>query len=460
MPLRLLVVDDEEPVRRLVLNLASKWGHSAVQAPDPEEALKLLSAGDFDAVISDLRMPGMDGMELLRKLKSDHPDLDVVILTSHGDVKTAVEAMRAGAYDFLEKFPELTAMQSLLARLAHLAELRAENRRLREELTAAAAGQLRPLLGRSQAMLRVISTVEQVAGNRSNVLIVGESGTGKEVIARAIHARGPSAKAPFLGLNCAAVSRTLLESQLFGHLKGSFTGAAEDRPGFFVAAGSGTLFLDEVTEVDLELQPRLLRVLQEREVSPVGGTTPVKVQARVIAATGRDPEKAIAEGRLREDLYYRLNVVRIDVPPLRERREDIPLLVEHFNQKFSRNYGVVPKKVPVVTLAALAACRWPGNIRQLENVIERAFALGDRPELAIDDLPPEVREPSAAQRAEPLPATASALPADPPATLEAAEHEAISRALTVAKGNKSEAARILDIPRNRLYRLMVQHNLQ
>jgi DNA-binding NtrC family response regulator len=332
MPLRLLIVDDEAPVRRLVLDLAAKWGHSAAEAPDPAAALELLARQEFDAVISDLRMPGMDGMELLRKLRAERPDMDVVILTSHGDVKTAVEAMRAGAYDFVEKFPDLAVMQSLLGRLAHLAELRAENLRLRGQLSDAMAGTVRPLLGQSPAMRKVMDTAELVAGNRSNVLIVGESGTGKEVVARAIHARGPAAKVPFLGLNCASVSRTLLESQLFGHLKGSFTGAIEDRPGFFVAAGAGTLFLDEITEVDLDLPPRLLRVLQEREVVPVGGTAAVKVQARVVAATGRDPQEAIRQGRFREDLYYRLNVVRIDLPPLRERRADIPLLVEYFNQ--------------------------------------------------------------------------------------------------------------------------------
>jgi DNA-binding NtrC family response regulator len=302
-------------------------------------------------------------------------------------------------------------------------------------------------------MRKVIDTVELVAGNRSTVLVVGESGTGKEVVARAIHARGPAPARPFLGLNCASVSRTLLESQLFGHLKGSFTGAIESRPGFFLAAGEGTLFLDEITEVDLELQPRLLRTLQEREVVPVGGTEPVKVAARVIAATGRDPETAIREGHLREDLYYRLNVVRIDLPPLRERREDIPLLVEYFNQKFSQAYGVAPKKVPVATLAKLSAYRWPGNIRQLENVVERAFALGERAELTVDMLPPEVRGEAPAAAA-PGPAPTESL-----LTLDAVERQTLQRAMAAAAGNKSEAARLLDIPRPRLYRLLEQHGL-
>ena len=458
MPLRLLIVDDEEPVRRLVVNLAAKWGHQASPAAEPAEALELLASQDFDAVITDLRMPGMDGLELLKKLRAERPEMDVVVLTSHADVKNAVEAMRAGAYDFVVKFPEMSAMQSLFSRLAGLAGLRAENRRLREELAGSLGAGLRPLLGKSPAMLKVIETVELVAANRSTVLVVGESGTGKEVVARAIHARGPAAARPFIGLNCASVSRTLLESQLFGHLKGSFTGAIENRPGFFVAAGEGTLFLDEITEVDLELQPRLLRTLQEREVVPVGGTEPVKVAARVIAATGRDPETAIREGRLREDLYYRLNVVRIDLPPLRERSEDIPLLVEYFNQKFSGAYGVAPKKVPVATLARLASYHWPGNIRQLENVVERAFALGDRAELTVNMLPPEVRgeAPPAASAAT---GTAAPATADKLLTLAAAERQSLQRAMAAAAGNKSEAARLLDIPRPRLYRLLQEHDL-
>jgi DNA-binding NtrC family response regulator len=453
--LRLLIVDDEEPVRRLLLSAAGNWGHHAAAAPNPAEALKLLAAEEFDAVITDLQMPGMDGMEFIRKLRAERPDVNAVVLTSHGDVAKAVEAMRAGAYDFLIKFPSLPALEALLSRLAQLAALRAENRRLREELAGQLATGARPLLGRSPAMLRVAETVGLVAANRSNVLIVGESGTGKEVVARAIHARSGQPQAPFLGLNCASFSRTLLESQLFGHLKGSFTGAIEDRPGFFVAAGEGTLFLDEVTEVDAELQPRLLRALQEREVIPVGGTAAVKVRARVISATGRDPAAAIREGRLREDLYYRLNVVRIDLPPLRERREDIPLLVEYFNQKFSRVYGVAPKKVSAEVLAVLSACDWPGNVRQLENAVEHAFALGERAEITMESLPPEVRGGSggtgagSGQRAAPAAAI----------TLGAAERDALVRAMDAAGGNKSLAAKLLDIPRNRLYRLLKQHNI-
>jgi DNA-binding NtrC family response regulator len=450
-----LIVDDEEPVRKLLLDAAATWGHSATAAPNPAEALKLLAAGEFDAVITDLQMPGMDGMEFIRKLRAERPDVNAVVLTSHGDVSKAVEAMRAGAYDFLIKFPSLAAMEALLSRLAQLAALRSENRRLREELAGQLASGSRPLLGRSPVMLRVAETIDLVAGNRSNVLIVGESGTGKEVVARAIHARSARPQAPFLGLNCASFSRTLLESQLFGHLKGSFTGAVEDRPGCFVAAGDGTLFLDEVTEVDAELQPRLLRALQEREVIPVGGTSPVKVRARVISATGRDPAAAIRDGRLREDLYYRLNVVRIDLPPLRERREDIPLLIEHFNQKFSKVYGVAPKTVPADALAVLSAYGWPGNVRQLENAIERAFALGERAELTLESLPPEVRggAGSSGKSPEQISDAGSVV------TLEAAEQEALVRAMKSAGGNKSLAARLLDIPRNRLYRLLQQHKI-
>ena len=450
MPLRLLIVDDEEPVRRLLVDLAGNLGHRATAVPGGAQALEAITEGDFDAVVTDLRMPDIDGIELLKKLRAERPEIDVVVLTSHGDVKTAVEAMRAGAYDFLEKFPDLPSMESLLGRLDNVARLRAENRRLRQELAESMGQGPKPLIGQGAEMSRVAETVDLVAGNRSNVLIVGESGTGKEVVARAIHSRGAVANRPFVGLNCASVSRTLLESQLFGHLKGSFTGAIADRPGFFVAARKGSLFLDEVTEVDPELQPKLLRSLQEREVVPVGGTEPVKIEARVISATGRDPEEAIREGKLREDLYYRLNVVRINLPSLRKRREDIPLLVEHFNQKFSEVYGLAPKKIPEETLKLLSGYRWPGNVRQLENAVERAFALGEKPEIAPHDLPPEVRGETPAQTA----AQAE------PVTFKEAEKAAVERAMAAAGDNKSEAARLLGVPRNRLYRLLKQFDLQ
>jgi DNA-binding NtrC family response regulator len=301
-------------------------------------------------------------------------------------------------------------------------------------------------------MRSVFETISAVGQNRSNVLIQGETGTGKELVAKAIHYSGPRRDGPFIALNCGSVSKTLLESQLFGHVKGAFTGAVKDNPGYFVATEGGTLFLDEITEVDTEIQVRLLRAIQEREVPPVGGTKPVPFDVRIIAATNRNAQEAVEEDALRQDLFYRLSVVVIDLPPLRDRREDVRALVDYFNSRLSAEYGIAPREVSGETMQLLQEYDWPGNVRQLENVIERAFALGHGPAIGPENLPPEIRRDSR-----------PAAPADgaPPAscTLEEGERAIILRALEEAGGNKVKAARILGIKRKRLYRLLHKHGL-
>jgi two-component system NtrC family response regulator len=430
-----------------------RLGHDVTVCPDGLTAVAALQRSTYDCLLVDLDMPGLGGIEVIVRAKELSSDTEAVVLTGKSSLETAIAALRHGAFDYLTKPCRLVELQAVLQRVAEKRELTNKYRALKQRLERLEGSS--DLIGDSEAMRAVRALIAKVAPTDSTVVILGETGTGKELVARAIHYSGPRAPRPFLALNCGSVSKTLLESQLFGHVKGAFTGAVRENPGFFAAAAGGTLFLDEVTEMDGETQVRLLRAVQEREVTPVGGTRPVAVDVRIIAATNRRLREALESRVLREDLYYRLAVVVLEMPPLRERKDDIRALVEYFNSRLSKEYGLSPRAVAPEALKALEAYDWPGNVRQLENVIERAFALGCSPTIGLEDLPPEISGRSgAAAPGGPLP---SGLP--PPGTLGDGEREFIRRALAAAGGNKVRAAELLGINRMRLYRLLHKHRL-
>jgi len=452
-PVRILVVDDEPAVRDVLSRGLGALGYQVSTADSAEAALARIADSIFDVLITDLSMPGMGGMELIPRAKAQQPDMAVIVITAYATVESAVKAMKDGARDYLTK---PFSMDEVLLRIERVISERAlsrENIELRRELRRGynlAHGT--PIVGTSPEMKAVFDTIAAVGPNRSNVLIQGETGTGKEVVAKAIHHSGPRSSKPFIALNCGSVSKSLLESQLFGHVKGAFTGAVRNNPGFFVAAQGGTLFLDEVTEIDTEIQVRLLRAVQEREVTPVGGATPVPVDVRIVAATNRGARQAVEEGVLRQDLFYRLAVVVIDIPPLRTRRGDIPALVRHFNARLSTEYGLSEREISPEAMDLLMRYDWPGNVRELENAIERAFALGAGATITPDDLPPHLvsGETDAAVSARP---GAGSLDE----TIAAVERAALVEALRRSGNNRARAAKELGIERKKLYRLLHKH---
>jgi two-component system response regulator PilR (NtrC family) len=387
-PVRILLVEDEANMVRTLAKILERKGHVVDAAATGARALQRLSEVSYDLVITDLNMPVMDGMQLLREMHARDLHPATIVLTGHGTIQSAVEAMKLGAGDYLIKPCHPEELLLVAARLLELRELRREVKHLRRQLSQ--VDHFGEIIGQSPPMQAIYHIVEAVSQNKSNVLLSGENGTGKELVAHTIHHKGPLTARPFLAINCGALSETLLESQLFGHRKGSFTGAIEDHEGVFQAADGGTLFLDEISEIPLPLQVKFLRAIQEKEVTPLGSTRPVRVDVRIIAATNRDLEEAVRNGSFRTDLFYRLNVVPIHLPPLRERRADIPLLVEHFIQDFSRIYGVEPKRMTPDAMQRVVEYAWPGNIRELQNAIERAFALSAEPEITLTDLPPAV----------------------------------------------------------------------
>ncbi len=449
---RTLLVEDEPNMVRTLAKILERRGHRVDSAANGEEALRLLERETYDLVITDLNMPVMDGMQLLREMRARGLQPATLVLTGHGTIQSAVEAMKLGAGDYLIKPCHPEELLIVVGRLLELRALRREVQVLRR--AARRESRFGEMIGQSPAMREVYRIIEAVSENKSNVLVCGENGTGKELVARTIHQRGPWRDRPFLAVNCGAFSETLLESQLFGHRRGAFTGAIDDHEGVFQAAHGGTLFLDEVTEIPLSLQVKFLRAIQEREVTPLGSNRPVKFDVRLIAATNRDVEQAVRQGAFRSDLFYRLNVVAIHLPALRERREDIPLLVAHFVQRFSRDYDVEPKAVTGAAMRKLLDYHWPGNIRELQNVIERAFALSRAPAIDVEDLPAAVRNGGAHSEI-----GGPASPEDDVLTLAEVERRAIVAALARARGNKSEAARILGIDRQRLYRKLEKYGL-
>jgi DNA-binding NtrC family response regulator len=449
MGARILLVEDEINMARTLAKNLERAGHSVAHAPHGQAALTRLADGSFDVVLTDLKMPVMDGMALLRAMHDRGFSAAVVVLTGYGTIESAVEAMKLGAADYMIKDARPPEILLTIDRVLKIDSLRRENARLREEV-----GKLRgsgELIGTSVPMQTIYGMIEAVAENKSTVLVSGESGTGKELVARTIHARGPLGAHPFVAINCAGLSETLLDSQLFGHRRGSFTGAVSDHDGVFRAAEGGTLFLDEVSEIPLSLQAKFLRAIQEREVTPLGSSLPVTVDVRLIAATNRDLEGEMRAGRFRADLFYRLNVVHIEVPALRARPNDIPALVEHFVQRFSLQYGVAAKRVAPEALERLVVYGWPGNVRELQNAIERAFALSSADTIELEHLPAPI---VGRARTDPVLLEPGELP-----TLEEAERRLVSAALRKSGGNKNEAARLLGIDRQRLYRKIEKYDL-
>jgi two-component system response regulator AtoC len=443
---RILVVDDEDKMRRLLEMALLAMGHDVAQAADGKEALARFADGPFDLVLTDLRMPNLDGIGLLRALRERGEEVPVVVLTAHGSVETAVEAMKLGAVDYIIRPFEMSTVELAVTRALAMEQVQRENRFLREEM-ARGWGEF---VGQSPAMLGLYQLIRQVAPARSSVFVVGETGTGKELVARAIHDES-GRTGLFVPINCAAIPANLLESELFGYRKGAFTGADKDRMGRFEVASGGTLFLDEVTEMPMALQAKLLRVLQENSVERLGGHTPVAVDLRVVAATNRDPQQAVAEGRLRQDLYFRLNVVRVDVPPLRERRDDIPLLAGYFLDKYSRELGRPTPRLDADALAQLVGYAWPGNIRELENMMERAAVLSQGDTISPTLLPDEVFNPVSAPVA---PVGAADVPPESlvmEAQVAQLEKSLIQEALRRTGDNKSGAARLLEISERSLW---------
>ncbi len=445
MSSRILVVDDEAKMRRLLEMALTGLGHTVVQAEDGEAALARYAEEPFDLVLTDLRMPRLDGLGLLRALRGRGEEVPVVVLTAHGSIESAVEAMKLGAVDYILRPFEMSTVELAVTRALAMHLVQRENRFLRDEVERGWG----EFIGQSEPMQALYRLIRQVAPARSSVFVAGETGTGKELVARAIHHESGRAGL-FVAINCAAIPAELLESELFGHRKGAFTGADRDRMGRFEVSSGGTLFLDEVTEMPMALQSKLLRVLQEGVVERLGAHQPVNVDLRVVAATNRDPMQAVTEGRLRQDLYYRLNVVRVEVPPLRERGEDIPLLAQHFLEKYSRELGRRPPLLEPQTLERLAVYAWPGNIRELENMMERAAVLAQGDRVTPGQLPPEV-SPRPATAA--IPVSAEALPdnlsLEP--QVEALEKRLIEEALRRTGDNKSAAARLLEISERSLW---------
>ena len=445
----LLIVEDEPKMQRLLeLNLAEE-GFTIHTTPSAEAALDRLRQEKVDLVVTDLRLPGMSGLEFLQAVKRANASLPVVVMTAYGSVETAVDAMKAGASDYVLKPFSMDEIKLIIHKELDVHRLREENRSLREALGH--RYEFKNIIARSPKMQEVLATVERIASTNSTVLLGGESGVGKDLIARAIHQHSRRASGPFVKINSTAIPENLLESELFGYEKGAFTGAVSSKPGKFELADKGTIFLDEIGDVPPATQVKLLRVLQEREFERLGGTKTLKVDVRLVAATNRDLRAALEEGTFREDLYYRLNVVPIDIPPLREHKEDVPYLAEHFVARFAREAAKPVTGITPAAMKLLTDFHWPGNVRELENIIERAVALSTGPVIDVADIQLDTarRKPPAAEGAG---SVAPFLPEG--TTLEQYEDELIQEALRRSNGNKSQAARLLGLSRNALrYRL-------
>jgi len=446
LAISVLIVEDEDATRNLCRDVVVGAGLHARTAATTEEALEALEQHPVDIVITDLRIPQMGGLELLKHIREVYPQTAVMVLTQYGTIESAVEATRMGAVDYVTKPFHIPELRGKLDRVVRLLEVDQENRILREQLRT------RPgfggLIGTSTKMQRVYRLIEKVSQHNYPVLILGESGTGKELVARSIHFSGSRKNKPFVPVDCSALVPTLIESELFGYVKGAFTGAMHAKTGLMESAGSGTLFLDEIGDMPIDLQAKLLRAIQEKEVKPVGSTDRISIAVRVIAATNRDLEAAVRQGQFRQDLFFRLNVVQIKLPPLRERKSDIPLLVNAFLEKFSEAGRM--RAISEEAMARLIAYDWPGNIRELENAIERAVALGSGPILHVGDLPSGLHY-----------AVGDRMPqADEVMPLEELERRAILRALREAGGDKLAAARLLGIGKTTLYRKLKQYETE
>ncbi|WP_163990778.1 sigma-54-dependent transcriptional regulator [Pyxidicoccus caerfyrddinensis] len=435
---RILVVDDDPQARDLLQRLLGTLG-TVTQAPDPKRAAERLAEGSFDLVMTDMAMPEPgDGLKVLQAVKTHLPDTPVIVVTAFGNIEGALDSIQQGAFDYLAKPFDVDAILRVARRALEQKRLVEENRSLRQQVERTSL----VLVGRSPALLEVYKHVARAAASNVPVLITGETGTGKEMVARALHKRSPRASGPFIPVDCGAITESLMESELFGHAKGSFTGASGARRGVFEEASGGTLFLDEIGDVGMKVQSQLLRVLQEGEIRRVGESIPVKVDVRVVAATNKDLKARVVEGLFREDLLYRLDVVHLHLPPLRERREDVPALVEHFAARHARG-GVRPVVTPEA-MTRLTGYDWPGNVRQLENVVARALALNVTGVLGPQDFPEPIGD--ATQKL-------TGLAGDMPSLAELSRRYA-AHVLQHVGGNKSEAARLLDVDRKTLYKLL------
>jgi len=439
MKTRLLVVDDEQSIRRLCMTIGNTLGYVCAEAESAEAALARLDTDTPDLLLTDLKLPNMSGVELLKQTKQLLPHTEVAIMTGHGSIESAVDAMKLGAYDYIEKPFRVEKMR-----------LVTENEFLRERVTT--EENLDGIIGSSANIQDVLRMISRLKDTRTPVLISGESGTGKELAARAIHFRGTMAKTPFVAVDCGSLVPTLMESELFGYEKGAFTGATKSKAGLFQSADGGTIFLDEIGELPLEMQAKLLRVLQEKEVRPVGSNDKVNVDVRVIAATNRDLEAAYRSGTFRKDLYFRLNVVTVHLPPLRERRSDIPVLVHHFLDRYAKGSHI---QVTAAAMKSLLHYEWPGNVRELENCIARAVTLGDGKVIDVADLPPAIRSEQAGSGIVPSQDTSNL------STTALAEMErmTILRVFEQANGDKALAGKMLGISRATLYRKLKRYNI-
>ena len=443
VPQNVLVVDDDQDMRALLRDVLEEHGYKVTLAQNGQEALKSLREGEYPVVLTDLRMKGIQGIELLAEIKRSFPDTNVILMTAFGSVETALEAMKQGASDYLMKPVKNDDLLRVTERSFREALLRSEINRLRREVNKEYS--FNQILGKSKPMREIFDLIRRVADSPTNILITGESGTGKELVAKALHYNSERKDAAFVAVNCAAIPEQLLESELFGHMRGAFTDAKVDKRGLFEEAAKGTLFLDEISELPLMLQAKLLRAIQEKEIRRLGANRPIAVDTRLIAATNLNLSEEVKAKRFREDLYYRLNVIEMRLPPLRERREDIPLLVDAFLKKFGQARGKDVKGVSEATMALLVDYAWPGNVRELENVIERAVTLSRGDKIVPDDLPGTIQGSRGDRRV--LDEAAEKMH-----PLHEIEKEYIKKILEKMGGNKYQAAQVLGIDRKTLYR--------
>jgi DNA-binding NtrC family response regulator len=445
----ILLIDDDDSLRRVMEFSLTEAGHRVRAAASGEDGLRLFEQETFDAVITDITMPGMSGMEVLAKVRQREADIPVIIITAYGTIESAVEAMKQGAFDYITKPVSRDELRLTLEKAIRMRRLEKENVELRAEVTD--RYRFESIIGSSEKMKEVLDLAGRVAVSDASLLITGESGTGKELLARGVHFNSRRAAGPFVAVNCAAIPEALIESELFGHVKGSFTGAVKDKEGKFELADGGTLFLDEIGDLRIDLQAKILRALQEREVDRVGGGKPASVDVRVIAATNKDIERAVKEGVFREDLYYRLNVITLFIPPLRERKEDIPLLASYFLKKFNKDADV---RIDAGALSVLTSYGWPGNVRELENVIERASVLRRGALITPDELPEKLKKdkPGVEDIILNLP--------EQGISLEDLEKSLIIKALDKHKGNQTRAAEYLKITRPTLIYRMEKFGLK
>ncbi|MBI1319973.1 MAG: response regulator [Candidatus Hydrogenedens sp.] len=446
----ILLTEDDQVQREIITDILTSSGFGVRAAASGEEALALLDEAPSDLLLSDLKMPGMDGLALLRAARARRPETEVILMTAHGTIRTAVQAMREGAIDYLEKPFDKDALLHVITRASERTTLRRENKQLRDLVSVSVS--LGNIVGESPAMREVFQRTQRAAQVQSTVLILGESGTGKELIARHIHFEGPRAKKPFVVVNCAAIPDSLVESELFGHEKGAFTGADMTRVGKFEAAHGGTIFLDEIGDMPLEAQAKLLRVLQGGKVERVGANDGRQVDVRAIVATNRNLKQRVAEGEFREDLYYRLEVLPIELPPLRERLTDLPLLVHHFREKLGKKLGLTPPAISPDLLDAFRGYDWPGNVRELEHVLEQCFVLASGDTLRVEDLPAKLRHPAPKSGGFELPPSG--------VILEDLEQDLIRQALERTDGKLKDAAQLLGLTYKTLQYRLKKHDIE